>query len=93
MRAVGGDGATPGCAGGETVDVQVVFLQDRTRIVTFQVARLVADDAVAQHQVLRPRGGGNGVRLHKAKHRNSCRQRCRWEKCIRDCAAAQFVNR
>jgi len=61
----------------EAVSVEKSFLEPQAPKAALEIARPVADDAVAQHEILRARRRPDRIGLHKTEPRDRARERRR----------------
>jgi len=73
----------------EAVVDEEVLLDRQLRIATLEITGTVVDDAVAKNQVLRSRGGADGIRLNEAELCDGLREGRRPEERARNGVAAQ----
>jgi len=77
----------------EAVVDEAVFLDRQPCVAALQIARVIAGDAMAQDQVLRPRRSADRIGLHEAEPVDRAAERGRLEERARDRVAAQIVER
>jgi len=78
--------------GHEAVGEEEVLLDAECRIETLEIACAVSGDAVAEYQILRPRGRANRVGLHIPQASERAFECCRRKKASADGKAPEVVE-
>ena len=71
---------------------EVVFLDRQTRIAPLEIARAIADDALAQREILGAGRRTDRIGLHEAQLPDGARERGRLEQRAGDGVAAQLLE-